>query len=187
MSAITSDRFTWKFWSAGEIVKKLHGVTTRQILDLAEKRFITPARETIGAGSPRLYDFQNIFEICICLALRGKIPAGIATKSLVTEILDAIKQRTGHAQKDDAKDNITDYQEKTFGEGLNPTSHIMAGPPFDLLLIAYDNRNNYSCHIASYDETFKKVLHKTKKYRPQDYCTYTIEVSALWTYLKTVF
>ena len=60
-----------KLYSSGEIVNKLKKATSRQILDLAEKGLIIPFRETTGAGSPRLYDFQNIFDICICLTLRG--------------------------------------------------------------------------------------------------------------------
>ena len=89
-------------WSAGEIVKKLRGVTTRQILDLAEKELITPARKTTGAGSPRLYDFQNVFEICVCLAVRGRIPAGTATQKLIADILQFLRDETAQKGKDDA-------------------------------------------------------------------------------------
>jgi hypothetical protein len=92
-----------QLYSAGEIVKKLHGVTTRQILDIAEKGLITPARDTGGAGSPRLYDFQNIFEICICLAVRGRIPVGDASHEFTIRILETIKEETVKAYEQLAK------------------------------------------------------------------------------------
>ena len=78
-------------YSASEIVQKLKGVTTRQILDLAEKGLIKPARETTGPGAPRLYSKENIFDICICLALRGRLPAHGFTVENLSWLLEAIR------------------------------------------------------------------------------------------------
>lgn len=177
-------------WSSGEIAKTLHGVTTRQILDLAEKGFIKPARETTGAGSPRLYDFQNIFEICLCLAVRGRIPIDIESKKITINILRAIREELSRAQKE-KKGDPTRYArgDEVSPEGVVPSIHsfLLAKPPFDLLLIACDDSEEYSFRMVSYDETFKKGLSEIKKQRPQNYCTYIIEVSALWAYLKGIF
>lgn len=178
-----------RLYSAGEIVKKLRGVTTRQILDIAEKGLIKPARDTGGAGSPRLYDFQNIFEICICLAVRGRIPVGDASHAFTTHILETIKEKTAEAYE---------AQQNSKGPTPGKATHPLAGtsllksdgfckPPYDLLHIAYDDRNNYTFTLISHDMTLKQALKGSKKYRPQNYCTYILEVSALWDSLERVF
>ena len=162
-----------QLYSAGEIVKKLHGVNTRQILDLAEKGIILPARETTGAGSARLYDFHNIFEICVALAVRGRIPAGPATtQELTGNILKHIRTETQRAQG--------------AMSSSSPLEKRLLKPPFDLLLIAYDDKDNYEFHPIFYKETFE-YLQRIKKYRPQNYCTYTLEVAALWNFLGRIF
>ena len=175
-------------YSAGEIVKKLHGVTTRQILDLAEKGLIKPARETTGAGSPRLYDFQNVFEICICLAVRGRIPAGTATTELIGNVLQSIRELSSEVIQKEEKTSERVIKAARARAGF-PTSESQSfySPPFDILLIAYDDRDSYSFYPISYNETFGKELRRVKKYRPQNYCTYIIEVKTLWEYLKTIF
>jgi hypothetical protein len=183
-----------RLYSAGEIVKKIHGVTTRQILDIAEKGLIKPARDTGGAGSPRLYDFQNIFEICICLAVRGRIPVGDSSHEFTTRILETIKKETVKAYE------TAQQKSDILAKGPNPRgvphSLVRGGPlkggdsckpPFDLLLIAYDDRDDYAFSLMSYDMTLKQALAGSKKYRPQNYCTYILEVSALWDSLEKVF
>jgi hypothetical protein len=177
-------------YSAGQIVKRLNGVTTRQILDLAEKGLITPARETTGAGSPRLYDFQNIFEICVCLAVRGRIPAGTATQELIAGILHCIRESTEEAKKE--KENTAEGQankivNEQFAKAGFPRPEPIEPPAVDLYLIAYDDKNNYSFLEISHTDTFGEALSRSKKYRPQNYCTYILEVSAIWEYLKKVF
>ena len=174
-------------YSAGEIVNKLRGVTTRQILDLAEKRLITPVRETTGAGSPRLYDFQNIFEICICLAIRGRISAGIGTHELIGNILQTIREETAAVQneKEDILGKIIEEQRVAAGFPTSPKSQIP--PPFDMLIINYDNRDKYEFYPTLYNQTFGEILRRIKKYKPQNYCTYVIEVKTLWEYLKAIF
>ena len=162
-------------WSPGDIVKRLHGVTARQILDLAEKGLITPSRETTGAGSPRLYDFRNVFEICVCLAIRGRIPAGTAALGLTRAIINFIHV-TALKEAVKVKDPIL---------GIPPS--LEGPPPFDLLLIVCDDRQNYMYYGVSYGQTFGEILGSTKRYKPQNYCSYTIEVSALWSYLKGIF
>jgi DNA-binding transcriptional MerR regulator len=178
-------------YSAGEIVKKLHGVTTRQILDLAEKGLITPARETSGAGSPRLYNFQNIFDICICVAVRGRIPAGTATKELISNILNYIREETEISKKEklDSPKGVARQiiKEQIAAAGFHNHQQALVGPPFDILFIAYDNRDNYSFSPVKLSEKLEEVLARSRKYRPQSYCTYILEVAALWKYLKTVF
>lgn len=171
-----------RLYSAGEIVKKLHGVNTRQILDLAEKGLIVPARETTGAGSARLYDFQNIFEICVCLAVRGRIPAGPATtQELTGNILKHIRNET---QRD--QNNHLGPTDKIIAMAEAPFLEKVHMPPFDILLIAYDNKENYEFHPIFYKDTFQ-YLQRIKKYKPQNYCTYTIEVVALWNFLRRIF
>ncbi len=157
-----------QLYSAGEIVKKLRGVTTRQILDLAEKGLIMPARETTGAGSPRLYDFQNIFEICICLALRGKLPSGGKTLQDIAEILEYIREA-------DAA-----YGAAPRGEGRS----------LDIVYLAYDAQDLFTLIPITFDRLqvpLKELLKMSKKYRPQNYCTYLLEVTALREYLKGIF
>jgi hypothetical protein len=183
-----------KLYSAGEIVKKLRGVTTRQILDIAEKGLIKPARDTGGAGSPRLYDFQNIFEICICLAVRGRIPVGDASHAFTTHILETIQEKTVEAYE------TAQQKCDILAKGPTPggVTHPLVGggplkgdgcckPPYDLLHIAYDDSNNYTFTLISHEMTLKQALKGSKKYRPQNYCTYILEVSALWDSLKKVF
>lgn len=171
-------------YSAGEIVKKLHGVTTRQILDLAEKGLIKPARETTGAGSPRLYDFQNVFEICICLAVRGRIPApaGTATQELTENILKVIREEMQAARKKPIE--LSDVRVVGFPPPPPPSFHTCG---FDLLFISYDDRNKYSFMVVSNSQRLDEVLPTSKKYRPQNYCTYFLEVAALWSYLENIF
>jgi DNA-binding transcriptional MerR regulator len=54
-----------------EISKKIKGVTTRMLTDLAEKGVVVPFKESTGAGSPRLYDEENLLQIMFAVALRG--------------------------------------------------------------------------------------------------------------------
>jgi DNA-binding transcriptional MerR regulator len=173
-----------KLCSAGEIVKKLKGVTTRQILDLAEKGLITPFRETTGAGSPRLYDFRNIFEICLCLAVRGRIPAGTATQELIANILQFVREETRKQEKENEKglDILELLELKMIHRPEFPEP-----PPFDILHVAYDDSDNYSFIPISFDQEIGDVLAKSKKYRPQNFCTYVIEVKRLWEYLEGIF
>lgn len=153
-------------WSAGQIVKRLKGVTTRQILDLAEKGIIVPARDTTGPGSARLYNFQNIFEICVCLALRGRLPGHGDTADNISHILRVIREISSEAEKGDI-------------------------PSFDLLYISYDDKNNYSLMPITFHrsmEPLQVALEKaSKKYRPQNFCTYLLEISALRSFLKILF
>jgi len=187
-----------RLYSAGDIVKKLRGVTARQILDIAEKGLVTPVRETTGAGSPRLYDFQNIFEICLCLAVRGKIPAKpAATQDLVVKILKHIQDVTKKHQK--LIKNNQSRKLKTFVKLLqtreedrfyfNKTEVITPPPPppFDLLIISYDDRNNFIFYEASNKDSFTSIFSSGKKYMPQNYCLYVIEVKRLWEFLNSVF
>jgi len=147
-------------YSAGQIDDRLTVVNTRQILDLAEKELITPYRDTTGAGSPRLYDFQNVFEISVCMAVRGRIPAGIATHDIVRDILEYIR-------------------EEQAGEE-NP-------PPFDMIIINYEGGKDFHFYKASYDQSFENILKDIKKVKLQHFCNYIVEVNALWDYLKSVF
>ena len=177
-----------KHFSAGEIVKKLHGVTTRQILDLAEKGFIIPVRETTGAGSARLYDFQNIFEICICLAIRGRIPARTSTQEeLLGNILKVIRDNSAGSKEQVASFSADSLLRKTLSTKTKEIASLRYEPYFDLLLITYDNKDDYSFLEIQNSDTFETALKRSKKYRPQNYCTYIIEVSALWSYLNGIF
>jgi DNA-binding transcriptional MerR regulator len=60
-----------KIWNPGEIANKINGVTTRMLTDLAEKGIIIPVKNHYGAGSPRLYDNDNILEIMFAVSIRG--------------------------------------------------------------------------------------------------------------------
>ena len=174
-------------WSAGQIAKRIPGVTTRQILDLAEKGFISPARDTTGAGSPRLYDFNDIFEICICLAIRGKIPAGGATQELIKEILMMLKEIANNKGEDDREsDSPGRHNWKMLAKSTSQETYYTK-PPFDLLLVSYDDDGRYEFGISPYNLPLERQLKKFKKYKPQNYCTYVIEVAALWKYLKDIF
>lgn len=180
----------FRLYSASEIIQKLKGVTPRQILDIAEKGLILPARDTTGAGSPRLYDFQNIFEICLCLAVRGRIPApkGAGAYELIQNVIQCIREETARAkeqkivQTEILKAKATAAQAK----GIFYRNPLDA-PPFDVLLIDYDTENSYRMRGCSYEITLCDLLAGSKKYRPQNYCTYNIEVLALWKYLEVIF
>jgi len=158
-------------YSASEIVKKLPGISTRQILDLAEKGLIRPARESTGPGSPRLYTFENIFEICICLSLRGKLPPSGKTIKIIANILAEVKRS----------------QEMWSADGINP-SH--AGN-IDFLYIAYNDDGEISIIPMMESQTVPlKHLFTTfsaKKYKPQQYCTYLLEVASLREFLEDMF
>jgi len=171
-------------YSAGEIVKKLKGVTTRQILDLAEKGLITPIRETTGAGSPRLYSFQNVFEICLCLAVRGRIPAGTATQELITKVLQFVREETRkEIEKKPKKSSFEDLARFL----IENESGNFEPPPFDVLFIGYDDHDDYSFFPIYLNENIGEILATSKKDRPQNYCTYVIEVKKLWEYLDRIF
>ena len=184
-------------YSAGQIIEKLKGVTTRQILDIAEKGLIVPARETTGAGSPRLYDFQNIFEICVCLAVRGRIPApkGKGTQELIRNVLQVIRDETIRAkdlkiaQLEKLKANSDTSTSKRIETEAQDIFHRkpLEAPPFDVLLIDYDTVDNYRMSGVLYNKTIGDLLADSKKYRPQNFCTYNIEVLKLWKYLKGIF
>ncbi len=177
-----------QLYSAGEIVKKLHGVSTRQILDLAEKGLITPARETTGAGSPRLYDFENIFEICICLALRGKLPAGGATLRIIAEILEYIRDTRAQYEKEMETESAFSYLTTEYGEKVRTRNY---GTILEAVYIAYDgDPDDIFLAPISFDKfapPIQKLLSLSKKYKPQNYCTYLLEVEALRKYLKGIF
>ena len=155
-----------KLYSPSQIVAKLKGVTTRQILDLAEKGIIHPARETTGPGSPRLYDFENIFDICICLALRGKLPPSGKTLEHIKEILALIKRPIIDPATGDTVDE------------------------FEFLYIEYNDVSN----IGVFPITKKNQIPMRKlikmfsyKYQPQHFCTYLLEIENLRNFLKDHF
>mgnify|MGYP001251077585 CR=1 FL=1 len=180
-----------KLYSAGQIVEKLNGVTTRQILDLAEKGLIKPARETTGQGSPRLYDFQNIFEICICLALRGNFARSGKTLSNIYLILSIIRKEMEIVQKSETEKEF----DRHFGKGIRPTMGVdfyepyLFPPSFDLLRIAYDDDDITVLPISfsRQSESLELILSKSKKNKPKHFCTYILEVSELWQYLMGHF
>jgi len=184
-------------YSAGEIIERLKGVTTRQILDIAEKGLIVPARETTGAGSPRLYDFQNVFEICICLAVRGRIPApkGAEKQELTKNILWYIRKETARAkkQKIERLEKLKENSDPSMSKRLETEAqeifkkYPLEAPPFDVLLIDYETENNYRLTGTFYKETLGDLLADSKKYKPQNFCTYNIEVLKLWKFLRGVF
>ncbi len=62
-----------KLYSPIEISRAIPELTRRTITDLAEKGIVKPQQDTPGRGSARLYSRQNIFEMLIATALRGKI------------------------------------------------------------------------------------------------------------------
>lgn len=174
-----------QLYSSGEIVKKLHGVTTRQILDLAEKGLVKPARETTGAGSARLYDFQNIFEICLCLAIRGRIPAGSVTQEMIYNILQIVRGEQAAIQKEYTDDG------RVLRMAINEMKRVgftfEDKPPCDLILIIFNDKNDYLFREINYKDTFSDGLISLKKFKPQNFCTYILEVAALWNFLKMVF
>lgn len=181
-----------RLYSAGQIVERLHGVTTRQILDLAEKGLIIPARETTGQGSPRLYDFKNIFEICVCVALRAKLPGGGKTIEIINIILQVISADMELIQKRETEKEF----DRCFGKGIRPEIAIdyyepnLFPPSFDLLRIAYDDHDNFTVIPVTFDNkrgSLEAILSKSKKSRPQHFCTYILEVAELWEYLMVYF
>lgn len=70
-----------------DIVSRL-GVNQRDVVDVAHRKYISLVKDTSGAGNPRIYNFQSIYELCICLALRGRIPKKIHTASLIRDIIN---------------------------------------------------------------------------------------------------
>lgn len=70
-------------YTPGEISAKVDGVTVRIIADLAEKKFITPVKETSGPGTARLYDKTGILRIMLFTALRG-----VVERELQLEIIE---------------------------------------------------------------------------------------------------
>jgi hypothetical protein len=72
-------------YTPAEIAKKFSDLKPTTITDLAVKGIIKPYKEPANQGSPRLYDRQNIRDICIALSLRG-IVHGEALKRVIDEI-----------------------------------------------------------------------------------------------------
>lgn len=71
---------TDRLWRPKEIETRLRGISTRQITDLAERKIITPALDTTGAGSARLYDACGLYSILLSLAVRGILtPSEVST------------------------------------------------------------------------------------------------------------
>lgn len=174
-------------YSSKDITSRLKGVSLRQLVDLAEKGYVVPARETTGAGSPRLYSFTNIFEIAVCVAIRGRIPTKDATKEFITNVLDTIRGETKRAQ------SIETEEQKAL-KVLLKASGIQdqvlkpePPPPFDLLYIALEADGCYHFRPISSTESFGEVMTKTKRYKPQNFCGYVLDIKALWDFLKVMF
>jgi hypothetical protein len=176
-----------ELFSPGEIVKRMPGATTRAILDLAEKGLVIPAKKTTGAGSARLYDFYSVFQIAVCLAIRGRIPAGTGTHELIRNILDFLKEETIKAQSREALFANEIIKSVWTGQGLSPEPLPLGPPPVKVLFIGYDDGNHYFFSSVDYGDEIGSVLARSSKYRPQNFCTYFIEVGALWNYLKRIF
>jgi DNA-binding transcriptional MerR regulator len=58
-------------YTPGEICKKLDGVNSRTIADMAEKGLIVPVKDSDGGGTSRLYDKEGVFKIVLLSAMRG--------------------------------------------------------------------------------------------------------------------
>lgn len=70
-----------------DIIEKLTEVNKRDIIDIMHRKYVTPVMDTAGCGSHRVYNLQNIYELCICLSLRGRVPSKIDTLSLIKDII----------------------------------------------------------------------------------------------------
>lgn len=162
-----------KLYSPSEIqAKSKGGITTRQILDLSEKGIIRPARETTGPGSPRLYDHENIFDICVCLALRGKFPPGGDTLRHIQEILTQIKRPIVDPKTGEVVDEI-EYLYIQY----NDAHHIGTLPIYKKQAISMGKS------IQWYFQNNKDM----PKEKPQHFCTLLLEIGNLRSFLKDHF
>jgi len=84
---------TDRLWRPKEIVARIAGATTRQITDLAELGIITPAHDTTGGGTARLYDGRGLYTLMVALALRGTMRP-ISLKMIIEKILEFEKTKT---------------------------------------------------------------------------------------------
>jgi len=114
-----------RLFSGGEIVKKGKKGSTRQILDLAEKGIIHPARETTGSGSARLYDTQNFFDILVCLSIRGMLPPDGLSQEFLKKVLRCLSDHTPFDLQSAGKDEShVDY---VILEVADPSNYIIRG------------------------------------------------------------
>jgi len=79
------EQITDNFWRPKEIAEKIDDATTRQLADLAERGIITPAVETSGAGTSRLYNHTGIYSIMIAVGLRK-----VLSPALLKDTIDTI-------------------------------------------------------------------------------------------------
>ena len=66
-----------KLFFPNEIINLFPCVTARQITDFAEKGIVIPTVNTIGRGTPRLYDLYGVFDIVTASSLRGTLKPGM--------------------------------------------------------------------------------------------------------------
>ena len=57
-------------WKPNEIVKRMPGVSTRQIADMAEKGVIKPLVKADGPGTSRLYNQNGVFSFMVAQVVR---------------------------------------------------------------------------------------------------------------------
>jgi hypothetical protein len=166
-----------RLFSAGEIVKKLKKGTTRQILDLAEKGIIIPARETTGSGSARLYDSKNIFDICVCLALRGKLPPHGSSQEILKRVLRFLSTESMLESQFDVKNKDwipLEYIIIDGDDGHNPDNYTIRGFMKSQMS---DLQQGWAV---------KEVIDTPGHPKPMEFCVLLLNIAAIREYLAKV-
>jgi len=57
-----------------QVINRIPGLSTRELIDMTEKGLIIPAEESTGQGSPRQYSDENVFQIAVAASLRKTLP-----------------------------------------------------------------------------------------------------------------
>jgi hypothetical protein len=58
------------YYTPAQVLKRLSGLTIRELIDMSEKKIIFPAIESSGQGSSRQYSEENLLQIAVAVTLR---------------------------------------------------------------------------------------------------------------------
>lgn len=164
-------------------IVKITGATPRQVLGWTEKGLIIPFKETLGAGSKRVYDYVNVLEICLCKYLFDMAHSVQSIKKVLNELrrreiikewalnfnkyyLDLFKRQKDAAQNliDEAKECGDEEKYKSFTKMCEV---FLAEPripekPVGILMIFY-SKNGEEMHVIPYSMDFVMNLDIVKK------------------------
>jgi hypothetical protein len=74
-----------------QVLSRIPGLSTRELIDMTEKGLIIPAEESTGQGSPRQYSDENVFQIAVAASLRKTLPPKVLKMFMENDFKFAIE------------------------------------------------------------------------------------------------